>query len=139
MQLARLRIGALAAVAAGLLGGSVLLGGCDLLGGEDPSITGTYRGETRIQRFVWRFRIALTETGNGMITGAGSRSPVEFDEAEAFTVTGVYDHPDLTLTLKFTDQRDKQFIGRVSGNGEQLTGRYRDTQRSRELILVRNK
>ena len=119
---------------------TLLLTGCDLLGSDDPPrITGTYEGQIRMEGFTWTIRFALAETKNDVVTGSGWRSPVQFDAAVPFTISGIYEPPNVTLTLESSDQPNVEIVGTISTDGSTLTGIMRDPNRTRELSLVRRR
>lgn len=51
----------------------------------------------------------------------------------------IYEPPNVTLTLEFSDQPNVEFVGTISSDGSTLTGIMRDPNRSRELSLVRRR
>lgn len=114
----------------------LLLAGCDLFGSESAvTVDGTFEGTTEIRGDPWQIRFALSESGTE-ITGSGSLSREDSDEAIPLTIEGIHDHPRLTLHLVNPEFYDKEFAGTVSEDGTRISGRMRDLETDVEVVLT---
>lgn len=88
---------------------------------DDPSITGRWSGQTTIQGTPLSMDVQLMEN-NGSISGAGTMVLVD---PLAITVTGVYNFPSMTMTVRSNDFDDMSFSGDLGADGNTINGSMR--------------
>lgn len=88
---------------------------------DDPMITGRWAGQTTIQGTPLSMDIQLQEN-NGTINGAGTMVLVD---PLAITVTGVYNFPSMTMTVRSNDFEDMSFSGDLGADGNTINGSMR--------------
>ncbi len=99
----------------------LMLAGCDTGGDDPPTVQGRFEGTLAYsvleEMFEETWLLNLTENARSEVSGDGVLG------VDVVTVSGMHDHPDVTLT--FFDRFDAQtgiFTGTLSDDGRVLEG-----------------
>jgi hypothetical protein len=84
----------------------------------EPSITGSWAGTSNVQGTPVTLSLQMVENG-GSVSGNGSLSAVS---SVAVSVTGTYNYPALSLTIRSSGFQDTAFSGTLAAGGNAITG-----------------
>lgn len=85
---------------------------------NEPSITGSWSGFSNVQGTPITLSLQMVENG-GSVSGNGSISALN---SVAVSVTGTYNYPALSLTIRSSGFQDTAFSGTLAAGGNSITG-----------------
>jgi hypothetical protein len=85
---------------------------------RDPSLTGSWLGTATVEGSTLTVNVQLNEN-NGAVNGNGVMTLID---PVAVNITGTYNFPSVSMTIRSSGLADLNFNGNLSAGGNSLTG-----------------